>query len=138
MSVPTEYACVIRNSSAKQCNLLSHARPAPFPFPLFLFRGWPPLSSTSSRYKGEGQGMSICFGSKQRGYSMMVSQEGGRGLGSRPILLLTVYTWQVSRRHASTLSVAKEDNVLRVLLFIWTDKNYGCNNECPQKTYIII
>ena len=37
VSVPKECACVIRNLSAKQCTWLSHARPAPFPFPLFLF-----------------------------------------------------------------------------------------------------
>ena len=37
MSVPKECACVIPNSSAKQCDRLSHARPAPFPFSLFLF-----------------------------------------------------------------------------------------------------
>ena len=39
MSEPKECACVITNSSAKQCDWLSHARPAPFPFPLFLFPG---------------------------------------------------------------------------------------------------
>ena len=39
MSVRKECACVITNSSAKQCDWLSHARPAPFPFPLFLFSG---------------------------------------------------------------------------------------------------
>jgi len=33
-------ACAITNSSAKQCDLLSHARQAPFPFPLFLFPDW--------------------------------------------------------------------------------------------------
>ncbi len=37
VSVPKECACIIRNPSAKQCDWLSHARPAPFPFPLFLF-----------------------------------------------------------------------------------------------------
>ena len=37
VSVPKQCACVITNSSAKQCDCLSHARPAPFPFPLFLF-----------------------------------------------------------------------------------------------------
>ena len=37
VSVPKECACVIPNSSAKQCDWLSHGRPAPFAFPLFLF-----------------------------------------------------------------------------------------------------
>ena len=40
VSVTKECACVIRNPSAKQCDWLSHARPAPFPFPLFLFPGY--------------------------------------------------------------------------------------------------
>ena len=31
--------CVITNSSEKQFDWLSHARPAPFPFPLILFPG---------------------------------------------------------------------------------------------------
>ena len=35
-----ECACVIPNSSAKQCDWLSLARPAPFPFPLLLFPAW--------------------------------------------------------------------------------------------------
>ena len=39
VSVPKECACVIPNLSAKQCDWLSHARPAPFSFPLFLFPG---------------------------------------------------------------------------------------------------
>ena len=39
VSVPKEFASVIRNPSAKQCDWLSHARPAPFPFPIFLFPG---------------------------------------------------------------------------------------------------
>ena len=30
----------VPNSSVKQCDLLSHARQAPFPFPLFLFPDW--------------------------------------------------------------------------------------------------
>ena len=37
----TKRMCVCNNelvcNFAKQCDLLSHARPAPFPFPLFLF-----------------------------------------------------------------------------------------------------
>ena len=37
VSVPKECAFVIRSPSAKQCNWLFHARPAPFPFPIFLF-----------------------------------------------------------------------------------------------------
>ena len=37
MSVPKECVSVIRNPSAKHCDWLSHARPVPFPFPLFLF-----------------------------------------------------------------------------------------------------
>ena len=36
MSVPKELACVITNSSAKQCNCLSNARPRPFSFPYIL------------------------------------------------------------------------------------------------------
>ena len=39
VSAPKECAYVLTNSSAKQCDWLSHARPAPFPFPLFLFPG---------------------------------------------------------------------------------------------------
>ena len=42
VSVPKECACVITNLSAKQCDWLSHARSAPFPFPLFLFPGGNP------------------------------------------------------------------------------------------------
>jgi len=32
VSVPKEFACVIRHLSAKQCEWLSHGRPAPFSF----------------------------------------------------------------------------------------------------------
>ena len=37
VSVPKECAYVITNSSAKHCDWLPHARPAQFPFPVFLF-----------------------------------------------------------------------------------------------------
>ena len=40
LCVCTKSVCVrLTNWSAKQCDWLSHATPAPFPFPLFLFPG---------------------------------------------------------------------------------------------------
>ena len=42
VSVPKECVLGILNLSAKQWDWLSHARPAPFPFPLFLHPGWIP------------------------------------------------------------------------------------------------
>ena len=50
VSAPKECACVITNSSAKQCDWLSHARPAPIPFPLFLFPDANPLLIVEAMY----------------------------------------------------------------------------------------
>ena len=66
MSVPKECACAITNSSAKLCDWLSHSRPAPFLFPLFLFPFEDPPSTFfffffSSIYFFSFSSTSLCF-----------------------------------------------------------------------------
>jgi len=50
VSVPKECVLGLLNLSAKQCDWLSHARLAPFPFPLFLF----PAEHPSGELKNPG------------------------------------------------------------------------------------
>ena len=59
---PKECACVITNSFAKQCDWLSHGRPALLPFPLFLFpANIPYIWGDKFRTWGMGMGNNICF-----------------------------------------------------------------------------